>query len=85
MTRVRVFSAVYGGIRWVKWQHLGVVGNVLGKEMGKDLPRAVGLSVMHWAPAISICNTANVSAFGQRRTEVLVLSYVPSSTLARSA
>ena len=80
-----MFSAVYGGIRWVKWHHLGVVGNVLGKEMGKDLPRAVGLSVMHWAPAISICNTANVSAFGQRRTEALVLSYVPSSTWAQSA
>ena len=54
-----MFSAIYAGIRSVKWPHLGVVGNIFGKEMGKDLPRAVGLSVMHWAPAISICNTAN--------------------------
>jgi hypothetical protein len=34
--RVRVFSAIYAGIRRVKWHHLGVVGGVLGKEMGKD-------------------------------------------------
>ena len=58
---------------------------ILGKETGKDLPRAVGLSVMQWAPAISFCHTANVSAFGQRRREALVLSYVPSSTSAQSA
>ncbi len=75
-----MFSAIYAGIRSVKWPHLGVVGNILGKEMGKDLPRAVGLSIMHWAPAISICNTAKVSAFGQRRTDALVLSYVPTTT-----
>ena len=31
-----MFSAVYGGIRRVKQHHLGVVGRVLGKEMGKD-------------------------------------------------
>ena len=85
MSRGGVFSAIYAGIRSVKWPHLGVVGNILGKEMGKDLPRAVGLSIMHWAPAISICNTAKVSAFGQRRTEALVLSYVPSSRWAQSA
>jgi hypothetical protein len=36
MMRVRVFSAVYGGISRVKRHHLGVVGRVLGKEMGKD-------------------------------------------------
>src|ERR1035438_8542137 len=59
MSRGGVFSAIYAGIRSIKWPHLGVVGNILGKEMGKDLPRAVGLSVIHWAPAISICNTAN--------------------------
>ena len=85
MSRGGVFSAIYAGIRSVKWPHLGVVGNILGKEMGKDLPRAVGLSVMHWAPAISICNTANVSAFGQRRTEALELSYAPISTWVQSA
>ena len=42
MIRVRVFSSVYGGIRRVKWHHLGVVGNILGKEMGKYLPLALG-------------------------------------------
>ena len=68
MSRVLVFSAVYGGIRWAKWHHLGVVGSILGKEMGNGLPRAVGLPVMHLTPTISICNTANVSASGQRRT-----------------
>ncbi len=31
-----MFSAVYGGISRVKRYHSGVVGNVLGKEMGKD-------------------------------------------------
>jgi hypothetical protein len=31
-----VFSAVYGGISRVKRHHSGVVGNVLGKETGKD-------------------------------------------------
>jgi hypothetical protein len=36
MSRIRVFSAVYGGIRRVKRHHSGVVGKVLGKEMGKD-------------------------------------------------
>jgi hypothetical protein len=36
MSRVCVFSAIYVGIRSVKWPHLGVVGNILGKEMGKD-------------------------------------------------
>ena len=36
MSHVRVFSAVYGGIRWAKWHHLGAVGNVMGKEMGKE-------------------------------------------------
>ena len=73
-------SAVYGGIGRVKRPHLGVVGRVLDKEMGKDLPRDVGLSVMHGAPAISICNTANVSASGQRRTETLMLSGIPITT-----
>ena len=81
MSRGGVFSAIYAGIRNLKWPHLGVVGNILGKEMGKDFPRAVGLCVMHWAPAISICNTANVSAFGQRRTEALVLCPSPKSHL----
>jgi hypothetical protein len=80
MSRGGVFSAIYAGIRSIKWPHLGVVGNILGKEMGKDWPRAVGLHALHWAPALSICNTANVSAFGQRRTETLVLSYVPRTT-----
>ncbi len=75
-----MFSAVYGGIRRVKRPHLGVVGSILGKEMGKDLPRALGLSVVHWAPVISICNTANVPAFGQMHAETLMLSYVPSTT-----
>ena len=42
-----MFSAVYGGIRRVKRLHLGVVGSILDKEMGKDLPRALGLFVMH--------------------------------------
>jgi stress-induced morphogen len=36
MIRVGVFSAVYGGISRVKQHHSGVVGNVLGKEMGKE-------------------------------------------------
>jgi len=80
MMRVRVFSAVYGGISRVKRPHLGVVGSILGKEMGKDLPRALGLSVVHWAPVISICKTANVSAFGQMHAETLMLSYIPSTT-----
>ncbi len=80
MSRGGVFSAVYAGVRSVKWPHLGVVGSNLGKEMGKDLPRVVGLPVMHWAPVISICNTANVPAFGQRRAETLMLSYVLSTT-----
>jgi hypothetical protein len=80
MVRVRVLSVVYGGISRVKQPHLGVVGNILDKEIGKDLPRALGLSVMHWAAAISICNTANEPAFGQRRAETLMLSYVPSIT-----
>jgi len=31
-----VFSAVYAGISRVKRHHSGAVGNVLGKEMGKD-------------------------------------------------
>jgi len=53
MIRVRVFSSVYGGIRWVKWHHLGVVGNILGKEMGKDLPLALGLHANYWAPVVS--------------------------------
>ena len=43
MSRVHVFSAVYGGISRVKRPHLGVVGSILDKEMGKDLPRALGL------------------------------------------
>ena len=80
MMRVRVFSAAYGGISRVKRPHLGVVGSILGKEMGKDLPRALGLSVVHWAPVISICNTANVSAFGQMHAETLMLSCIPSTT-----
>ena len=74
MIRVRVFSAVYGGISRVKQPHLGVVGSILGKEMGKDLPRALGLTVMRWPPLVSICNTPNVPAFGQRRAETLMLS-----------
>ena len=80
MMRVRVLSVVYGSISRVKQPHLGVVGSILGKETGKDLPRALSQSVMHWAPVISICNTANVPAFGQRRAETLMLSYVPSTT-----
>ena len=43
MTRARVFSAVYGGICRVKWHHLGVVGSVLGKEMGKDFLALTGV------------------------------------------
>ena len=73
-----MFSAVYGGISRVKRHDLGVVGSILGKEMGKDWPRVMGLAVMHWAPAISICNTANGSAFGQRRTDALMQSYEPA-------
>jgi hypothetical protein len=42
-----VFSAGYGGISRVKRPHSGVVGSILDKEMGKDLPRALGLFVMH--------------------------------------
>jgi len=80
MMRVRVFSAAYGGISRVKRPHLGVVGSILGKEMGKALPRTLGLFVMHCTPVISICNTANLRAFGQRRTRTLMLSYVPSTT-----
>jgi hypothetical protein len=38
MMRVRVFSAVYGGIRRVKRHYSGAVGNVLGKETGIELP-----------------------------------------------
>lgn len=74
------FQRITAVIGRVKRPHLGVVGSILGKEMGKDLPRALGLSVMHWAPVISICNTANVPAFSQRRVETLMLSYVPSTT-----
>jgi hypothetical protein len=77
---VGVFSAVYGGIRRAKRLHLGVVGSILDKEMGKDLPPALCLFLMHQAPVISICNTANLPALGQRRTETLMLSYVPSTT-----
>jgi hypothetical protein len=47
MMWVRVFLAVYGGISRVKRHDLGVVGSILGKELGKDLPRALGLFVMH--------------------------------------
>jgi stress-induced morphogen len=36
MIRVRVFSAIYGGISRVKRHHSGAVGRVLGKELGKD-------------------------------------------------
>ena len=36
-SRLRVFSAIYGGIRRVKRHHSGAVGKVLGKEMGKGL------------------------------------------------
>jgi hypothetical protein len=36
MARVHVFSVIYGGISRVKQHHSGVVGGVLGKEMGKD-------------------------------------------------
>jgi hypothetical protein len=55
MMRVCVLSVAYGGISRVEQPHLGVVGSILDKEMGKDLPRALGLFVMHWAPVISIC------------------------------
>jgi len=58
---------------------LGVVGSILGKEMGKDLPRALGLFVMHRAPAISIFKTANVSSSGQGRAETLIFSFAPST------
>ena len=37
-SRVRVFSAIYGGISRVKRHHSGAVGRVLGKEMGKEIP-----------------------------------------------
>jgi len=82
MVRVRVLSVVYGGISRVKQPHLGVVGSILDKEIGKDLPRALGLSVTHWAAVISICNTVNVPGFGQRRIETLIFTYVPSATRA---
>ncbi len=36
MSRVRVFSAVYGGISRVKRHHSGAVGRVLGKDLGND-------------------------------------------------
>jgi hypothetical protein len=36
MIRVRVFSAIYGGIRRVKRHHSGAVGRVLGKVSGKE-------------------------------------------------
>jgi len=42
-----VFSAVYLGISRVKWHHSGVVGRVLGKEMGKESLRAQGESARH--------------------------------------
>ena len=80
MCRIHVFSAVYGGIGRIKRPHLGVVGSILDKEMGKALPRALGLFVMHWASVISICNNANLPAFGQSCTETWMLSYVPSAT-----
>jgi hypothetical protein len=80
MSRGNVFSVIYAGIRSVKWPHLGVVGSILGKEMGKHLPRAVGLSVVHWTPVISICITADLRGYGQRRTGTLMVSYVPSTT-----
>ena len=80
MMWVRVFAAVYGGISRVKRPHLGVVGSILGKEMGKGLPRALGLFVMHWTPVISICNPANLPAIGQSCTETLMLSNVSSTT-----
>ena len=47
MMWVRVFSAVYGGISRVKRPHLGVVGSILGKEMGKESLRAQGESARH--------------------------------------
>jgi hypothetical protein len=34
--RLRVFSAIYGGIGRVKRHHSGAVGKVLGKDLGKD-------------------------------------------------
>ena len=36
MSRALVFSADCGGINRARRHHLGVVGKVLGKEMGKD-------------------------------------------------
>ena len=47
MTRIYVFSAAYVGISRVKRPHLGVVGSILGKEMGKEFFRALDHSAMH--------------------------------------
>jgi hypothetical protein len=37
--RLRVFSAIYGGLSRVRRHHLGAVGKVLGKEMGNEFSR----------------------------------------------
>jgi stress-induced morphogen len=47
MIRVRVFSAIYGGIRRVKRHHSGVVGRLLGKDLGKEFSRALSQSAKH--------------------------------------
>jgi hypothetical protein len=53
MSRGHVFSVIYAGIRSAKWPRLGVVGNILGEEMGNDLPLQLGLHSIHWAPVVS--------------------------------
>jgi Ni2+-binding GTPase involved in maturation of urease and hydrogenase len=47
-----VFSAAYGGISTAKRHHLGVVGRVLGKELGKDFwcPFSLNCPANHASP-----------------------------------
>ncbi len=56
---MRVFSVGYVGIGSVKWSHLGVVGTLLGKEMGKDFSRSSGPVPDALASEFFVRKTAN--------------------------
>jgi hypothetical protein len=52
MSRLRAFSAIYGGISRVKRHHSGAVGKVLGKDLGnRSFPLRRDRSARHKIPA----------------------------------
>ncbi len=80
-----MFSAIYAGLGRANWAHLGVVGNVLGKEMGKDYSRLWGSPLGALASKFTVRNTANLWALRRGLADVLTALCPRRTTSALSS